>query len=439
MSNHYLYICFLGFFLLGAHSAIAQNFEQQRKSLMQKQENTRAEIEKLNEQINTYQQRLKETSQKYSALYEQFENLQRLIALQDEKISKLQTEQSQIEDEIALTNRLIKQNQEKLKKLIEEYKETLSYLYKHGQTSELALLFSSSSINQMLIRAYYLKKFNAFREQQAQAIRETEKQLKQDKKRLQQAQQKNEQLLAQIRQEKQKLAKQKQRQQSNVALLRQDKKQLQQKLSEIQQQKERLNNTLTALIEREAKIRAAQRARQRKLAEAKNIEDAETRAREVAKYARSSSSRIMLSDEEMERIETRFARNKGELPWPVNSSTISEHFGRQRHPIYGTVTPNLGIEIVADPASPVRVIQPGYVIGVQPFPGYGDVVMVKHGRFITAYGNLSEVLVRDGTVLQQGDVVGRSGTQYSTKGESVFFLIRENNQNLDPEDWLRNK
>ena len=134
-----------------------------------------------------------------------------------------------------------------------------------------------------------------------------------------------------------------------------------------------------------------------------------------------------------------FAQNKGELPWPVESSTISEHFGRKRHPVYGTVTPNLGIEIVTKPRAPVKAVHPGYVIAVQPFPGYGDVVLVKHGRFITAYGNLSQVSVRDGTILDQGEQVGLAGDQDSTKGESVFFLVREDNKNLDPENWLRKK
>src|SRR5699024_5527868 len=94
---------------------------------------------------------------------------------------------------------------------------------------------------------------------------------------------------------------------------------------------------------------------------------------------------------------------------------------------------------LSKPHAPVRAVHPAYAIAIQPFPGYGEVVLVKHGRFITAYGNLSSVSVRDGTVLEQGEQVGLSGDQDSTKGESVFFLIRENNNNLDPENWLQNK
>lgn len=444
------YIAFFCCFMLASAVAFAQdqNYEQQRRELLQKQKNTRGEIERLNEQIDTFEQRLAQTNKKYSTLYEEFEDLQRLIALQDDKISKLETEQSQIEEEISVINKTIAENQQRLNQLIKNYKETLQYIYKHGQTSELALLFASSSVNQMLIRAYYLRKFNTFREAQVNEIRETEEELKRNRVQLKDGQERNDRLLAEIRREKENLAEQRQQQESNVALLRQDKERLQEKLNEVELQKESLNNTLTSLIREEEKIREAQAERirkleadrDRKLAEAEGIEDDAERAREVAKYAASPAEREeFLNDEELREIEISFAQNKGQLPWPVDSSTILEHFGQQRHPVYGTVTPNLGIEILADPSAPVKAVHPGYVIAVQPFPGYGDVVLVKHGRFITAYGNLSQVSVRDGSILQQGDIVGLSGDQDSTNGESVFFLVRENNDNLDPENWLQPK
>lgn len=450
MNNINFYIAFFCCFLIASTASFAQeqDYEKQREALIQKQKEARTEINKLNEQINTFEQRLKTTNEKYSTLYEQFEDLQRLIALRDEKISQLQTEQSQLENEIEVINQTIAENQKELQRLVETYKETLRYIYKHGQRSELALLFASSSINQVLIRAYYLEKFNTFREGQVNEIREVEEELKRNREQHKEAQARNDGLLNEIRAEKEELADKKQQQESNVSLLRQDKERLQEKLDEVQQQKESLNNTLTDLIREEEEVRKAQAERRRqleaerkqKLAEAEDIDNDVERAREVARYAANPVEREeFLDDEELKKIETSFAQNKGRLPWPVESSTISEHFGRQRHPVYGTVTPNLGIEILTEPREPVKAVHPGYVIAVQPFPGYGDVVLVKHGRFITAYGNLSRVSVSDGVILGQGDMVGLSGDQDSTKGESVFFLVRENNNNLDPEDWLQKK
>lgn len=121
----------------------------------------------------------------------------------------------------------------------------------------------------------------------------------------------------------------------------------------------------------------------------------------------------------------------------MNSTTVSKKFGITRNPIYGTRTEHLGINIVADPASDVRVVSDGYVFAVQPSQGFGNTVYVKHGSYYTVYGNLSQVFVTKNTILRAGQVVGKSGTQQSQMGETVFFMVRKNETNLNPEDWLK--
>jgi len=432
---------------LFAQAEALKDFKQMREQIVQKQQNTRAEIEQLNQQIHKFEQRLKQADQKYEALYNKYKDLKHLIALQDQKLQKLQNEQSQIEEEISVTTQSLEEKRQELQKLIEDYKKTLGYLYKHGRTSQLALIFSSSSINQMLVRAFYLEKFNQFREKQAEEIRQAEQELEQTKEQLKQAQEKNQEVLAEIRQQKQQLAEKKQQQEKNVELLRENRDQIKTKLQEVQEQKQKLNSTLTDLIQKEEKIRKAEerriaqleRERKKKLAAAKKIENDAKRAKEVKKYSEPIKMKEFMDSDRMEEIEKRFASSKGSLPWPVQSRTISEHFGKKRHPVYGTVTPNLGIEIVTDPQASVEVVHDGYVIDVRPIPGYGDVVVVKHGNFITAYGNLSQIMVRKNEVLTQGDTIGLSGDSGSPKGESLFFLIRKNNENLDPENWLQSK
>lgn len=442
-SHIVLYCCLL----MITGTALGQDYDQMRVEIVQEQENTRAEIQQLNNQINTYEERLKLADKKYEALYNKYKDLKHLIALQDEKLSKLQTEQSQIEQEIEVTTKSLAQKREELEELIENYKETLGYLYKHGRTSQLALIFSSSSINQMLVRAFYLEEFNKYRQEQAQKIRDTEKELEQTKEQLVEAQSKNEDVLAEIREEKNELAEKKELQEENVALLRENRQEIQNKLKETQQQKEQLNNTLTNLIRKEEKIREAREARierleqerKQKLAAAKKIENDAERANEVAKYSEPVETGSFMSSEELKEVEERFAQKKGKLSWPVESRTISEHFGRRRHPVYGTFTTNLGIEIVTESRASVQVVHDGYVFAVMPVPSFGDVVFVKHGRFYTAYGNLSEIMVRQNQILDEGDVVGLAGDENSTKGESLFFLIRENTQSLDPVNWLQSE
>lgn len=433
--------------LVGGSSALGQDYKKMRAEVIEKQENTRAEIQQLTDRIQKYEERLQLADQKYEALYEKFQNQKKLIALQNQRLKKLRSEQSQIREEIEVTTQSLEEKREELKTLIENYKKTLGYLYKHGRTSQLALLLSASSINQMLVRSFYLKKFNNHREKQAKKIRQTQKELEKTKTQLVTARTKNEDVLEKIKREKARLAEKKEQQKKNVSLLRENRNQIKSELQKVQEQKEKLNSTLSELIDKEEQIRKAQeerlkrleQERKRKLAAAKEIENETKRAKEVARYSDPVKTRNFLGSEKLDRIEKQFAQNKGQLPWPVESRTVSEHFGNRRHPVYGTVTPNPGIEIVTDPQASVRVVHPGYVFAIQPIPGYGDVVLVKHGRFNTAYGNLSQIMVSKGEILEKGDIVGLAGDANSSKGESLFFLIRENNDNLDPEKWLQSE
>lgn len=441
------------FFLLGVlclpATAFAQlqNFKEMREKLVEKQENTRAEIQELNKQIGQFEERLNLAEEKYDRILKQFEDLKRIVALQEKKITKLREEQSHFKEEIDITEREIVQNEKDLERLIENYKKTLRYIYKHGRTSQLALIFSSGSINQMLVRSYYIKKFEEYREEQARSIEEAQAELKRNKQRMEQAREKNEKLLAEIQTEKKEQEEKKHLQEKNVELLRQNREQIREQISQLERQKEKFNNILSATyleIERvrkaqEQRISRLEEERKQKLAAARGIEDEAERAREVAKYSEPISRDSFIGEEELNKIETSFASGKGSLPWPVESGTISEHFGRKRHPVYGTVTPNLGIEIVTGPREPVRTVHAGYVVDILPITGYGDVVLVSHGKFITAYGNLSQVMVSKRSVLQKGDIIGLSGDEDSVRGQSVFFMVRESNTNLDPEKWLSQK
>lgn len=432
-----------------ATEAVAQDYQKMRQQVQQEQESLRSEIEALDTRIEEYQERLSLAEEKYDRLYNDFEELNRVIALQEEKLEKLTEERDHIENEIEVTEEEIQDNEQELDELIENYQQTLRYLYKHGRTSELALLFSSESINQMLVRSYYLGKFDDYRQNQEEQINEQQAELEENRSQLEDAQEKNESVLTEIQAEYDELEERREKQEENVVLLRENKEEIAQEIERIEQERQEQNKALEDAIAEEQEIREAQEEelrrreeeRKQKLAEARQIEDEEEREREVERYSTpvTSEDEGFLDDEELSEIEESFASEKGNLPWPVESTTIAEPFGERKHPVYGTVTPSLGIEIITEPGEEVQVVHPGKVISIQPFAGLGDVVMIQHGRFITAYGNLSEIDVRKNDILQQGDTIGRSGDEDSVKGETLFFLIREDNTNLDPETWLTSK
>ncbi|WP_138431318.1 murein hydrolase activator EnvC family protein [Fodinibius saliphilus] len=442
MNTRRFYILAIFILLLCASTVFAQDYRAMRKKVIEKQEETRNKIQQLSRQIEKYEERIQLADKKYETLYQKYQDLRNLIALQDQKLEKLRDERAQIKEELQITTRSLKEKQDKLEKLVTDHKKTLDYLYKHGRTSQLALIFSSSSINQMLVRSYYLEQFNDFREKQAHQIREAQKELKKTKEQLVEARQKNERTLSKIKQEKKRLAEKRKQQAKNVALLRENKQELKEDQEQTKKKLNSFKKDLSKYIReakklREKRLKSLEAERKRKLAAAKEIEDETKRAKAVAKYSKPIEKRNFMSSEELKRVEKQFARQKGQLPWPVDSKTVAEHFGTRRHPVYGTKTQNPGIEIVTDPEESVRAVHKGYVIAIQPFQLYGDVVLVKHGRFITAYGNLSQINVHKDQIIQEGDVIGLAGDSFSSQGESLFFLIRENNDFLDPEKWLR--
>jgi septal ring factor EnvC (AmiA/AmiB activator) len=421
-------------------AAKGQDYEQLRKAILQQQAKTRRKINSIDALINQYQNKLKTTSRKYDEIYSQYKKLKRQLALHKEKISSLKEKQQEILKEIKVTDKKIEHLEDKLHKLISSYKKALRYVYEHGHTSQLALLLSSASIHQMLVRNYYLKKFEKYRKKKEASIKKTEKDLKTSQKERKDAVEENKNVLVSIKKEKKKLLKKTVLQKRNINLLQKNKTKLSEQLSKGKKQKKTLNQTLNHLIAREKNVRKEKKEQQQHIAGNKTEENPSAdppRTIPAGERKGYVGTRGFLSDEQLAAIQQAFAKQKGKLPWPVSGRTVSEHFGRQRNPIYGTVTPNLGIEIVTKPRAPVHVVFNGYVFAVQPVPGYGNVVFVSHGKYKTAYGNLSRVMVRKNTILKKGQLVGYAGSKNSVRGASVFFMLRIGDKNINPETWLK--
>ncbi|MFA5668038.1 MAG: peptidoglycan DD-metalloendopeptidase family protein [Balneolaceae bacterium] len=413
-----------------------QTYEEKRQEIINKQTNTRAEINVLDARIKSYQQRIDETEIKYNKSFKQYESLNTLISLQDDKIKTLEEAKSQIEAEIELTQNEIDKREDELKILIDNYKKILLYTYKNGRSSDLELLLTSDSFNQMIVRSFYLKKFEEFKAKQAKQIRQRKTELDQARISLRQSLNKNVVLLEEIREEKQILNGQRTEQKQTVETIKSQRSDLLAELKKNREQKEALEGAFNALINEEELIRKAEDERLEKLAAARKIADEGLRNTEVARYSKPTVVKRAVSDDMLNTFATSFATKKGTLAWPVNSRTISKKFGKTRNPIYGTETEHLGVNIVAEPRSAVQVVSDGYVFVVSPISGFGDVVFVNHGGYYTAYGNLSQIDVSKNQILKAGDRIGLSGVTNSPLGENLFFMVRKDKTNLNPQDWL---
>ncbi len=403
--------------LIAADLGLAQDrnsFEERRAELAERQQSTREQIENLREQIETYNERLGFATERYEQMYRQFQELERVIALQQERIRQMNRERNQIDEEIRLIEENMENLESQLRSLIEEYKQTLTFLYKNGRTTELALLLTSSSFNQLMIRSYYLARFDEHRQQQVSQIEGTQTELEIARADLEETRQRNDESLAAIQDENQSLAERQQMQRRNVELLRRDRDNLQVQVSIRQQQIDELNQIIEELIAEEARIR-----------------------REEAAGTRAVRRELNISNDELAAFSTSFRESRGQLPWPVDNGTITSRFGLRLHPVYNTQTNNPGVEISTPPRSTVRSVNDGYVFGIEFIQPWGETVLVHHGNYITVYGNLSEIYVRRNQVLTRGDVIGLSGDDDSLNGEIIFFAVRDGSAFINPEEWLQ--
>lgn len=70
-------------------------------------------------------------------------------------------------------------------------------------------------------------------------------------------------------------------------------------------------------------------------------------------------------------------------------------------------------------------------------PGYGNLIIVKHdNQFLTAYGNNSRNLVREGQVIKAGQVIADMGI-VDRRYWGIHFEIRQSGKPVNPLNYLR--
>lgn len=424
----------------------AQTLYQRKKAEIDEQQaETRSVIQSIDQRISTSLSALDQTTRQYDEMYKTYQQLTILLSLQNQKITEIEKEISQHNREISLIEQNLRLLRNELERLLNEYRATLRALYKRGNPSTLALLLTSDSVNQALIRSFYLRKYDDFRQKQVKDIETTRTQLNTTLGDYREAQETSEGLLAQLETEKVQLKSKESQLQKQVELLRRDRALLENQIREFRSEQTELNTLLTDLSRQEDELRKAEEERQKMLALARQIGTEQNRSQGIdasgpaltsANDRGGSESTADIPALDLNGFTSSFRSAKGSLPWPVEKGVITTKFGVQVHPVFNTRVQNLGVDISAEAGSAVRVVNDGVVYAIQPMQGYGDVIFVNHGDYKTAYGNLSSVLVSRNQIIRRGDIVGLSGTKDSVRGEVVFFLVREGTQNVNPAGWL---
>ena len=114
-------------------------------------------------------------------------------------------------------------------------------------------------------------------------------------------------------------------------------------------------------------------------------------------------------------------------------------------PLQGTAAPAVvprvtlvmhqGIDLVAEPGTPVLAAADGVVTGAAPNGGYGNWIEIEHeGKLSSVHGHLSEFApgIAPGVSVQKGDLIGFVGNTGRSTGPHLHFELLSNSQPTNP-------
>ncbi len=130
--------------------------------------------------------------------------------------------------------------------------------------------------------------------------------------------------------------------------------------------------------------------------------------------------------------------------WPVNPDRgVSAYFKESSYYDVFRMQHN-AVDIRAYQSTPVKAVADGIVYKAKD-NGYGySYILIAHANgFMTLYGHISEILVREGQNINAGDIIGLSGGMPGSKGAGPYttgphlhFEVLKNGQNVDPLNYL---
>lgn len=430
-------------FILFLLFATVANCQQSKDEIQRRMQESQRQLNELNRS-------LAEIKKHKKLSIGQLELVKRKINAREELLHNLNKDLHLIENDIFTTTIQMNRLRRELDTLKQNYAKSLVFAYKNRSSYDyLNFIFSATNFNDAIKRLAYLKSYRQYRETQVANIQKTQQLLQQKAGYLNNTKtQKNSNIQEQSKQ---------------LTVLEEDKKEKDQVLRDLKGQEKdiaarikaeeksrvKLRQSLQAVIRREQdeaarkeKDRLARMSADAKKGESKtsgNTSDL-PRTKEPKTNAESNRPPRVYTPFETtaEGLSSslNFEGNKGRLPWPVDKGYISGPFGTHEVPGTKLKESNDGIVIETSPGSSVKAVANGTVSSIFDMGEY-QVVVVRHGKYITVYSRLGSVNVSKGQEVQAGTLVGRAFTNDNKNGEIEFQVVNEKSQYLNPESWLK--
>lgn len=401
---------FLLLLLALTYTGVPEAMSQDKKTQLQKR---KAKIE---QDISYTNKLLSETKKNKQASLNQVVLLNKKISKRQELINAINGEISSLDLRIQQTNDTIEELTKNIKTLKDEYARMIYYAQKNRSSyTRLMFIFSAKNFNQAYQRLKYFQQYSSYRKNQVRVIKETQLLLAEKVSLLQNQKNDKQSLKLTEEGEKQKLANEKNEQDKTVRQLTQKERQLLKKLREDEKAAKKLEQSIQKLI-------------------AEELEKARATAKKAGTKP-TSTNVFGLTPSEI-KLSSSFAGNKGNLPWPTERGVISATFGEHPHPVLkGIKTKNNGIDITTSAGAGARAIFDGEVTSTIKLPNYNNVIIIRHGEFLTVYSNLSHISVNKGDIVSTKQRIGTIETDENGK-TTIHFELWKGKVLQNPEAWI---
>lgn len=382
----------------------------------QNKEDLQRQKKSLQEEINYTNKLINETQESKRISINQLNTLDQKIRIREELMGTIDREIKLIDLEINRQKEQIDSLENELELLREQYAEMIKQAYRSRSSyTRLMFLLSANDFNQAYKRLQFLKQYNEFRRKQAERLTQMEADLEVRIAALEIEKKEKEALRADKQQERELLAGEKQQQRLTVNALADKERDLKKDLRQKQKDAKRLQEAIQLIIEEE--IRKAREAAKAKDPEAK-----------FEAFAMTPEAKALSAN---------FTSNRGKLPWPVERGIIVSPYGEQPHPVLRGITiKNDGVDIATQKGAVARSCFEGQVSAIIRIPGAGRAVVVRHGEYLTVYGNLNEVFVAQGQTLATKEMIGTVRTDATDDQTILQFQLWKGASKQDPEPWL---
>ena len=438
-NNASIILCLIFFFSSVTYNSFSQTKGQpSQKDLLNKKNKLNDDIKQLNSQLS--QTKASKKSQINTIVV-----INTKIKVREELISTINSELAQINSRIKKNVTEVNALKASLQKLKDEYAKMIYFAQRNQDSyTKIMFLFSSGDFNQAYMRIKYFQQYATFRKKQADEIMATQLVLGSKLKELEGQRHEKNVLLGNEREEKTQLDGEKQQQEIVLSELQQQEKELKEELEKKKRDAENLQAAIKKLIEAEIRRKAeesikiaAEKAAKVEKAEKNKANKTKTNKTKTENKTPEVKTTAPELTEEAEAVGADFLSSRGKLPWPVTKGVICQPYGEYEHPaIKGFMMNNQGIDICSNKGSQVRAIFEGEVTSIAVSPTGGKLIIIRHGDYLSVYGNIAEVFVKQGdkvTIKQNiGTILDEDGKT------SMNFQIWKGMKTTDPSGWLFN-